>query len=305
MKKAAAQPIGQLKPFVVTASHDAVLQAVYRYQLLTCVQLLKALSYSQNSLAGMQRLVKKLTDNGYLLAIAHPVTRGKPPLVYTLARKGLNYLYAQEFDVKEYFRPSKEQEKSYLFLQHTLSLNDILIAASQIHKYTSDYSLSSFTHERILKKTPYKVKVWRGEKLEWVTLIPDAYMLFVKHKKKEDKTIPTLWELDRNTVEQKHFRRNFRARIEFIKEEGYKSLLGTPTVTFAYAVAQGGVKRRNEILAWQRKELAATKEKRWLANLFLVCALQKDIDAKRLFLEPCWYTPFEDKKPVSIFDKIL
>ncbi len=120
MKKAPAQPVETSKPFVVTASHDAVLQAVYRYQLLTSVQLVRACGYSHNSLERVQRLVKQLTDNEYVLSLARPVTRGKSPLVYTLARKGLNYLKGNGFDVREYFRPSKEQAKSYLFLLHTL-----------------------------------------------------------------------------------------------------------------------------------------------------------------------------------------
>src|SRR5712691_4427515 len=89
MKKATAQPSGKPKPFVVTASLDAVLQAVYRYHLLTSVQLLKACGYSRNSLGRVQRLTKQLVDNEYLLSLARPVVRGKAPLVYTLARKGL------------------------------------------------------------------------------------------------------------------------------------------------------------------------------------------------------------------------
>src|SRR2546421_8587715 len=144
MKQAAAKPQGKPLPFVVTASHNAVLEAVYRYQLLTSVQLLRACGYSQNSLERVQRLTKQLVDNEYLLALPRPVVRGKAPLVYTLARKGLNYLKSAGFDVRDYFRPAKEQEKSYLFLQHTLSLNDVLIAAANVHKNTPDYSLSSF-----------------------------------------------------------------------------------------------------------------------------------------------------------------
>src|SRR6266571_4626436 len=170
------------KPYVVTASHNAVLQAVYRYQLLTSLQLVKALGYSPNSLERVQRLVKHLTDNEYLLSLARPVVRGKAPLVYTLARKGLNYLGSAGFDVREYFRPSKEQEKSYLFLQHTLSLSDVLIAAANLHTCVAEYSLLSFTHERVFKRTPYKVRTWRGEKEELVAVIPDAFLLFGKQK---------------------------------------------------------------------------------------------------------------------------
>jgi hypothetical protein len=258
MKKAAALPSSKSNPFVVTASHDAVLQAVYRFQLLTSVQLVRACGYSHNSLARVQRLTKQLVDNGYLLSLPRPVVRGKAPLVYTLARKGLNYLSSAGCDVREYFRPSKEQEKSYLFLQHTLSLSDVLIAAANVHTCAAEYSLLSFIHERVFKRTPYKVKIWRGEKEESVTVIPDAFMLFGKKKThgKVEK-IPILVELDRNTTEQKHFRRNFRARIAFIKEGGYKTLLGTITVTFAYAIAVGGEKRREELRSWARRELAA------------------------------------------------
>lgn len=45
------------------------------------------------------------------------------------------------------------------------------------------------------------------------------------------------------------------ARIEFIKQEGCKKLLGTHTATFAYAIAVGSVKRREELRSWARKEL--------------------------------------------------
>ncbi len=301
MKKATARPKDAGKSFVVTASHNAVLQAVYRYQLLTCLQLVKALGYSPNSLERVQRLVKQLTDNEYLLSLARPVVRGKAPLVYTLARKGLNYLKSAGLDVREYFRPAKEQEKSYLFLLHTLAINDVLIAAANLQKLDASYSLSSFTHERVLKTTPYKVKIWRADVEESVTLIPDAYLLFGRKKKKgKDENIPILLELDRNTTEQKHFRRNLRAQIEFIKEEGYKKLLGTTTVTFAYAVAAGGEKRREELRAWARKELANTSEQRWLSNLFLFCALPDELEPQQLFLAPCWFAPFADDKPLSL-----
>jgi len=245
-------------------------------------------------------LTKQLVDTEYLLSLPVPVVRGKAPLVYTLARKGLNYLKDAGFDVREYFRPNKEQEKSYLFLQHTLALNDVLIAAAYVARFTSDYSLSSFTHERVLKRTPYKVTIWHGEKQEAVTVIPDAFLLFAKHLKNGRKqNIPILLELDRNTIEQRHFRRNLRARIEFIKQEGYKTLLGTNTVTFAYAIAVGSAKRREELRSWARKEFAATSEQRWLSNLFLFADLPPALEPHKLFLAPCWFTPFGDT-PLSL-----
>src|SRR5947208_11058150 len=137
MNQATAQPQGIRKPFVVTASHNGVLQAVYKYQLLTSAQLVRACGYSPNSLARVQRLTKQLGDTEYLLSLPVPVVRGKAPFVYTLARKGLNYLKSAGFDVRDYFRPSKEQEKSYLFLRHTLYHNDLLIEAAPVAHVTS------------------------------------------------------------------------------------------------------------------------------------------------------------------------
>jgi hypothetical protein len=46
MSKAPARPYGIPPSFVVTASHDAVLQAVHKYHLLTSAQLVRALRYS-------------------------------------------------------------------------------------------------------------------------------------------------------------------------------------------------------------------------------------------------------------------
>jgi len=290
-------------PFAPTASHSAVLQAVCKYHLLTNIQIRVACGYKPNSLHLVQQLTKQLVDNEYLLSFPRPTISGTSQLIYALARRGRNYLKSAGVDVRDYFRPSQEQEKSYLFLAHTLAVNDVLIAASRLHKHTSSYSLSQFIHDRVLKQTPYKVMTTGGNKTEAVTVVPDAYMLFVKQKESgKEKQIPVLLELDRSTVEQKPFRRNLRARIQFIKTEGYKSYLETTTVMFAYAAAEGGEKRLDAMRNWARKEMADTQEKGWLSDLFLFTCLIQPIDPVSLFLEPRWYTPFDDT-PLSLLAK--
>jgi Replication-relaxation len=290
--------------FVVLPSHDAILQGVYKFQLLTADQLRVLLGYSVNSLHRVQVLVKELTDNEYLLSFARPVVTGKAPLVYTLARKGLNYLAAGGFDVRAYFRPSKEAEKGYLFLQHTLALNDVLISAANLHKFVADYSLHSFQHERILKQSPFKVTVLRDVggmlKEETVILIPDAYLEFrQKTGSGKEEKIPVLLELDRGTIERKNFQKKIRAYIQFIKTEGYKDAFGVSTVTVAFATTQGKT-RLDQMMEWTRKELAATNEKGWLSDLFLFTTLPQSLEPKTLFLEPVWYQPFADDTPLSL-----
>lgn len=301
------QPQGGALPrqeFILHLNHHTILVAVHKFHLLTNIQIGAACGYSPKSLKKVQYITKQLVDNGYLLAFPRPVTTGKAPLVYALARKGMNYLKDAGFNVREYFRPSQEQEKSYLFLAHTLAVNDVLIAASRLYKHTASYTLAQFTHERVLKQNPYKVAVTHDNGTKTLTLIPDAYLLFVEHKESGKKEqIPVLLELDRNTVEQKPFRRNLRARIEFIKEEGYKSYLETHTVRFAYIAAEGGEKHRDQMRKWARKEMAATLEKGWLSSLFLFTSLPRPINPVGLFVKPCWYTPFDDNSPLSLLAK--
>ena len=297
----------KIQPFVLRPKHHAILRAVYQYHLLTNELLGKAVGYSEKSLAEVQRLTRQLKLNEYVLSLEVPVIRGKAPLVYTLSRKGLKYLAAAGFDIRDYFRPCKETEKGYLFLQHTLALNDFLIAAANLAKSAPLYSLSSFIHERTLKQSPFKIAVARyvgGQvKEETVTLIPDAFLDFrcVLESGTEAK-IPVLLELDRGTIEQKNFRKKIRAYSEFIKQEGYKKVFTVTTVTVAFATTHGQ-KRLAQIRDWTRKELAATYEKGWLSDLFLFTALPSELEPKQLFCAPVWYQPFTDDTPVSLLAK--
>jgi hypothetical protein len=68
------------KPFVVTIPHDKVLQGVYTLQLATCEQVRELLGYSKNSKERVQKLVKQLTDNGYLLSDCVPTKKAKSPI---------------------------------------------------------------------------------------------------------------------------------------------------------------------------------------------------------------------------------
>jgi hypothetical protein len=75
------------KPFVVTVPHDKVLQGVYTLQLAPCEQLRKLLGYSKNSKERVQKLVKQLTDNGYLLADCIPTKKPNLPTIFSWVAK--------------------------------------------------------------------------------------------------------------------------------------------------------------------------------------------------------------------------
>src|SRR5947209_8130602 len=98
--------------------------------------------------------LKDLTDAGYVLPLSHPSIR--LPYMYALDRKGLNYLTAQGVDVREYFRPSQEEDsaKNFLFREHMLAVSDLLIHALLFERSEPSYRIGSLLHERFFKNHP-------------------------------------------------------------------------------------------------------------------------------------------------------
>ena len=214
------------KPFVVTVPQEAVLQGVYTLQLATCEQVREFLGYSKNSKERVQKLVKQLTDNGYLIADCVPTKKAKSPYYYFLGRKGRQYCEALGLDIRSYFRPSSEKNFGSSFLNHTLSLNDVVISAHRLMHHAPEYTLSGFVHERVTKQAPYKASVVLPDgTAQTVTVIPDAVFDFrqTQDKGKERKSV-VLYEHDMGTTEQKHFRRKIRAYLGFLKSGTYKDL---------------------------------------------------------------------------------
>jgi len=286
----------------ISAASHALIEAIYRYQLVTCEQLVTACGYSKNSLRLVQKMLRHLVEQHYVLTLSRPTLKGKAPFVYTLARKGLQYLKKAGYDVSDYFRPSQEREleKNYLFLSHTLALNDVLISASRLAQFSPNHSLFEFTHERVLKRMPYKVEVSRNDKTETITLIPDAFLEFRRTKATgKEVRIPVLLELDRGTTEQMRFRKKIRAYITLIKSGVYKEMFSVKTIIVAFATTEG-IKRVDKMRDWARKECAASSEPGWLTEWFVFTALPLVVEPTKLFLEKVWYIPFDDKTPLAL-----
>jgi hypothetical protein len=288
--------------FVVTPVHDLLLRDLHTLQRATAEQLTR-LNYKMGMINTVKARLKDLSDNRYVLPLSHPSIR--LPYLYALDRKGLNYLSDQGVDVREYFRPSQEEDsaKNFLFREHMLAISDILIHSLLFEKSEQSYRISSLLHERFFKNHPIKATYTRSERVETRTLVPDAYLEFVHTTPsgKED-IIPVLVELDRGTEDQKFFRRRIRSYIVFLKSRAFKTLFAIDNITIAFATTKDH-NRIRQMREWTHKELALTNEPAWLADLFLFTALPKnisDIEPRHLFLAPVWYTPADGGNPVSL-----
>jgi hypothetical protein len=288
--------------FVITPVHDLLLRDLHTLQRATAEQLTR-LNYKKGMLKTVQARLKKLGDNGYVLPLSHPSIR--LPYMYALDRKGLNYLAAQGVDVREYFRPSQEEDsaKNFLFREHMLAISDILIHALLFEKSEPSYRINALLHERVFKNNPIKATYTRNGREETKTLVPDAYLEFVctNPSGKED-VIPVLWELDRGTEDQKFYRRRVRAYVVFLKSRAFKTLFSIENITIAFATTRNQYRIR-QMREWTRKELALTHEPSWLGQLFLFTSLPENMsesESRHLFLAPVWYLPSDDENPVSL-----
>lgn len=278
------------KPFSITPVYDVLLRGtaempvgLYHLHLATPDQLCR-LHYSPGSITTIKARLKTLADNGYVQADCLPTKRFKSPYYYTLGSKAARYLVAVGMDVSEAFRASRELDKHGLFIQHTLELNDVLIAAALIGRVQSTFTLDSFIHERVLKRT---VKSSHG-------VIPDAFLDFrVSLPDGRRMRMAVLLEHDRGTEEQSYFRKRIRGYINLLKSGAYQEVFQTKVVTVAFTTLVGP-ERVQQMRAWTLQELTATNEPQTLGLLFLFTALTQPITPS-IWLEPQWLTPFIDR----------
>ncbi len=246
-------------PFVVTPVHDLLLHDLNTLHRATAEQLTR-LNYKMGMLTTVKARLKDLSDNRYVLPLSHPSIR--LPYMYALDRKGLNHLASQGVDVREYFRPSSEEDsaKNFLFREHMLAISDILIHSLLFEKTEPSYRISSMLHERVFKNNPIKATYERNNREETRTIVPDAYLEFVHTREPgKEETIPVMWELDRGTEDQKFFRKRIRAYIVFLKSRAFKTLFNIDNITIAFATTKDH-NRTYQMREWTRKELAATNE---------------------------------------------
>jgi hypothetical protein len=292
----------QKEVFRVTPIYDILLRGsmdmpigLYHLHLAKAEQLCR-LHYSIGSIKAIKARLRTLADEHYVQFDTIPTKFFRSPYYYALDYEGVRYLGRAGLDTGESFRASKEVDKHALFVEHTLELNDVLIAAALLKRVAPGYSLDSFIHERVLKQRPYRA-VWRGGRF---SLIPDAFLDF--HLIMPDgshRRMPVLLEHDRGSEEQKYFRRRIRAYITMLKAEAYKALFGVKTITVAFTTF-AGEPRMQRMRDWTRQELTLTNEPRAIGMAFCFASLNQPLEPRSLWLGQSWYEAYADTQPLAL-----
>lgn len=279
-----------IKQFRITPVHDRLLRGsidmpvgLYHLHLATAEQLTR-LYYSPKSIKWVQANLKALADNGFVLADASPKKHHNshiyftPRYYYTLGAKSVHYLQAAGLDVSESYRASREIDKHALFVEHTLEVNDLLIAASLLRRLGGRWTLAGFVHERALRQWAHRTRNF--------TIIPDAFLRFTDGIHRSQ---PFLLEHDRGTEEQQHFRRRISAYADYLQQEQIPVLFSTFQ----------GPQRLVQMREWTHKELAGSEA----ANWFRFANLQPPLDPLAIWIMPCWFT-VQDQQPIALLKEL-
>jgi hypothetical protein len=291
---------------IIGAPDTAILIALNRFNYLTTAQTSRLLypNLKDNNRYSSRRL-KRLVDGGYVLRLRDlpkPIY-GSPPHVFTLARKGRQYINRLGIETAAYFRPSEEGSKAFnrMYMQHTLASVDVLITAEALSKQ-KQYVVECLRLycERELKRAPLKVDVppapnSANPESRRVTVIPDGWFeLKVGHGAPRSIAL----ELDRGTEEQKFWRRKVAALVTWANGP-YRQAFETDNITIAVVAPSDA--RRDQLREWTARELT----NRGISSdgdIFLFTSADPvQTPASAFFFSPCWYLPGE-QSPMGLLD---
>ena len=284
--------------FRLSPVYDALLRGreelpvgLYHLQLATAEQLTR-LHYSPGSIKTVKARLKTLADNGYVMADSIPTKTLRKPYYYMLGPKGFQYLTSAGLDVPD---TRVSRDNSYLFIDHSLELSDIIIAALRLRQVNPRFYLAHYKHERDFKRAPYKTTV-AGQP---VSLIPDAFLdvRMIRHGASE-LAMPLLIEHDRGTEEQGHFRRRIRAYKAFLHAEAHKTMLRTNSITVCFTTFKGGG-RIAKMREWTKAEIDNDQP---LQAMFLFGDMVQPLEPRTLLFERRWLALTSDQ-PLALLEE--
>lgn len=292
-----ANPLSSATPATPRPADDAILRVAFRYYYVSSRQVCRLL-YSPGSLTYVQAKLKHLAAVGLLqrLWLPRPAAHGSAPSVFTLARKGLNYLASAGMDIdRRRYRPSEQREHSYLFLSHTLAVNDVLISAELLGWAQPDYEIARLLHERDLKRRPVQILEPDGDS---IVVVPDGWLDI---RVRGAYQVCLALELDRGTEEQRVWRRKVRGLVAYANGP-YQEAFGTQSLT-VMVVATSGDRRLLQLIRWTEQELVAINEKAQGDLFVFTSASTEGSDMADLFFSPRWHQPFGER-PIALLDAV-
>jgi hypothetical protein len=194
-------------PMRLQRRDEHIITAVSRFRVLRQDQI-QTLFFGPTGYSAAKRRLRKLYDHRYLERVTLPVVAGagRSPTLYVLDRRGAELLKTRQGHSQLKWWPSSKNLKTE-FLEHTLAINDFMIAVI-LACQRSSFRLERWLTENELKADYDRVDIeTQSGKTKSVAVIPDSYfVLSTPHGKAH-----FCLELDRGTMSLKRFKDKIRA----------------------------------------------------------------------------------------------
>jgi hypothetical protein len=185
-------------PRYPTSAEMEVLAALKDYHFLTVEQIM--LLTGRTSLRSSQRRLKELADAGFVLKHDRRSSNVLQPLraAWSLTGKSKSYLEGAGMIVLPARHP-----RPYI-LDHTLTINEMLIKARLLEQTTAGVELLEWHHDRNLRR-------WRPI----LSLVPDAFLHFAVTTPSGRHSYPILLEVDMGTIDRRRWQQKSNGMCSF------------------------------------------------------------------------------------------
>jgi hypothetical protein len=258
--------------------------------------------FSARSLTYGRRLLRRLTDAGYLYRFAPPrTTSGNPERVYVLAGKGAQALvHIAGIPVSWYYKPSKKG-LSFSYLRHALLVSRVVASLTYFARSHPRYTLTDCRLFYELSRMQLPPTGEDNEKPQLLPAVADAWAFLERSDGEET----ALWiEADCGTEMRQKFQSYLKARITFVKSGDYERVFGTPAVLICFLttghIEEYKNERRRALQGWTREALAQLHMEDWAAVLRFAAVGYNELFTLPLFDAPVWYRPDDPETAVSL-----
>jgi hypothetical protein len=263
-----------------------ILRALNTYKYLAADQI-RRLYYGEGVITYVRSRLKRLADGKYITRLEQPHFRrvGSEPLIFRLANRG--YRLLEDLGTPAPRLPD-ERPASFLFYQHTLALNNALIAAELLTRCRPEFSITRLEHERELHHSPARVQLADGRE---VSVVPDAFLQIheVGHEGPGYVT-NIVFEMDLGTREKRSWAQKIEALQAFI-EGPYTTQLTDDSLTIAVLTPLGQA-RALELLKWTEAELSRLNRGAY-GRLYCIAGVDPTaVTPETLYLSAKWHQPF-------------
>jgi Replication-relaxation len=252
-----------------------VLTALKDFHFLTVEQIM--LLTGRTSLRSSQNRLKDLADAGYVLKHDRRSSNVLRPLraAWSLTSKSKAYLEGAGMVVlpARYPRP--------YILDHTLTINEVLIKAQLLEQTTPGVELLEWHHDRNLRR-------WRPI----LSVVPDGFLNFAVTTSDGRHGYPILLEVDMGTVDRRRWQQKVKRYVQFFTGE-FQTVFHTDAATVAVVVSDTD-KRVTELRRWTEWELGRLQAKA-SGEVFYFTQLTGDLSAGKLFMSPRFQVAFSNK----------